>query len=233
MRNTNLSNVAQFNPGESTRRIVGLRIESVWPARRNDLQSNDKLKTVLSTLDYLLSDRASMVILSHVEVKIEQPHDFGHRLSELIVRRVRIPEEYRGLDFADAIAGLKRGEPPPMIGNLALELGEAVNDLEFSRFLSGVCDVYSNEAFGLAHQVRASTLVKAILARQLGTGLVFDGTLRSLSSMLDAPEPLVLGEPTQAVADRARCPVLLVRFRKEESGEEGRARDAAPTKVYK
>lgn len=136
MRNTNLSNVAQFNPGESTRRIVGLRIESVWPARRNDLQSNDKLKTVLSTLDYLLSDRASMAILSHVEVKIEQPHDFGHRLSELIVRRVRIPEEYRGLDFADAIAGLKRGEPP-MIGNLVLE--EAVNELEFSRFLSGVC----------------------------------------------------------------------------------------------
>ncbi|HTU33048.1 MAG TPA: phosphoglycerate kinase [Candidatus Acidoferrum sp.] len=37
---------------------------------------------------------------------------------------------------------------------------------------------------------------------------------------------LVLGEPSQTIADRARCPVLLLRIPEEESGEEARGRGA-------
>jgi hypothetical protein len=47
-----------------------------------------------------------VAILSHAdatgrESKVKQHRDFRLRLSELIVCRVRIPEEYGGLDFAD------------------------------------------------------------------------------------------------------------------------------------
>ncbi|HTU33047.1 MAG TPA: phosphoglycerate kinase [Candidatus Acidoferrum sp.] len=191
MKNTNLSNVAQFDPGEITGKIVGLRFESVRLPGRNDVQCDDKLQAALSTLAYLLSARASVAILSHVdaigrESKLQQHHDFGRYLSELIDRPIRILEDCRGPDVADAVARLRGGELL-MLGNLALEPGEAVNDLEFSRFLSGLCDLYCNEAFGLAHEARASTVGTAMLARRSATGLGFDGTLRSLSRILDAP----------------------------------------------
>ena len=48
----------------------------MWPARRNDVPSKDKLKTVLSTVDYLLSAGASLAILSHCEAKMRH-HDLA------------------------------------------------------------------------------------------------------------------------------------------------------------
>ena len=172
MTNSNLSNVTQFDPRETIEQMVGLSIESVRPASRNDVQRNDEIKPALWTINYSLSPRAT-----RGESKIERHYHFGHDLSQLIDR---ILEERR--------------------------------DPEISRFLSGLCDPYCNEAFELAHEVRASTMGTALLARQSIAGLRFDGSLRALLSMLDAPALRILAEPSQAVAGRARCPVLLLRF---------------------
>ena len=45
-----------------------------------------------------------------------------------------------------------------MLGNLSLEPEEEANSPRLARYLADLGDLYCNEAFSLAHEVRASTL---------------------------------------------------------------------------
>ena len=179
---SDISNVAEFDRGELNGKIVLLRIEDPRPAARS--------RSALSTLEYLLSAKASIAILSHVDAtgrdsKIEENHKLADWLSQILHMPIPVLDDCRG-PIADAVATLKAGEAL-LLGNLALEAAEATNALEFSRFLAGLCDIYCNEAFGISHEVRASTVGAAMLARQSVAGLCFDSTLRTLSEILDAP----------------------------------------------
>ncbi len=179
---SDISNVAEFDGGQLNGKIVLLRIEDLRPAAMS-LSS-------LSTLEYLLSAKASIAILSYVDAtgrdsQIEENHKFADWLSQIIHIPIAVLDDCRGR-VADAVAALKAGEAL-LLGNLALEAAEPTNMLEFSRLLAGLCDIYCNEAFGISHEVRASTFGVAMLARQSVAGLCFESTLRSLSEILDAP----------------------------------------------
>ena len=92
----------------------------------------------------------------------------------------------RGAEVRHAVGRLRDGEAL-MLGNLAIEPAEQENEPEFARFLADLCDVYCDEAFSLAHEVRASTVGVASMARLAVAGFEFERAREILDAVLDRP----------------------------------------------
>jgi phosphoglycerate kinase len=73
------------------------------------------------------------------------------------------------------------------LGNLSCMRSEEAYAPEFAQLLADVCDIYCNDAFALAHVMRASTVGVAHRARRSVAGLAFERELGLLSRTLDDP----------------------------------------------
>jgi phosphoglycerate kinase len=82
-------------------------------------------------------------------------------------------DPWRGEAGLRAVSHLGEGEIV-MLENLAFEPGEATGDDRLADALSRLCDIYCNEAFALAHEVRASTVGVAKRAARALAGIAFE-----------------------------------------------------------
>jgi 3-phosphoglycerate kinase/nucleotide-binding universal stress UspA family protein len=188
---TRFARLRDLRPQELAGRILLVRIDAAVPIGVDERFWNEKFDPVLPTLDYSLSAGASVLILSHVRAADERSaaeaqRAIGRHLALLLAKPVNVLDECCGSAVTESIASLKRGAAL-LSGNLELEPGERQNQPELARFLAGVCDFYCNEAFPLAHEVRASTVGVARLARRSLAGLDFERQASTVALTLDHP----------------------------------------------
>jgi phosphoglycerate kinase len=187
-----LPTLRQMDAEELTGKTVVLRIDGSLPAYAAPKLWDERLKAALPSLDLLISAKARVVLLSHIEVPdgessgVEAQRATCQRMGFLLGSPIGVVDGARGANVAEAVAGLGAGEAL-MLGNLALEPAEEDNEPEFARYLADLCDVYCNEAFPLAHQVRASTVGAVRRARQAVAGLEFKRELEIAAASLDNP----------------------------------------------
>jgi phosphoglycerate kinase len=187
-----LTSVGRLSAEELAGRIVLLRIDGAVEAGAPEVLWDDTLERCMPTLDLLTAARARVALLCHADAGdsgcslSEAQRALGRRLAFLLRRRVEAVDDCRGTDAAKAVTGLREGDVL-LLGNLAREPAEEENQPEFAGFLADLCDLYCNEAFGLAHQVRASTVGVAGKACQSVAGLEFDWTASMLAGAFDRP----------------------------------------------
>src|SRR5262245_20057515 len=152
---------------------------------RIDSNHDTTLRDSLATLSYLSQSGARVVVAT------DSNHEIRNRLTELLSCPIGRLDEWKGESGLRASLRLGEGEIT-LIENLAAEPGEEAADDSLADELSHLCDIYCNEAFGLSHEVRASTVGVAPKAALSVAGLAFDHELHVLGSALREPKWPVL-----------------------------------------
>ncbi len=165
-----------------------------------EISNTNRITSSLPTIRYLLDHGAAIIICSHLgrprgkAVRSLTLGPIGEKLSQFL----DVPVGFcPSIDFCEIdlfTRDLKSGQVV-LLENLRFHVGEEENEAGFSLLLSGLADIYVNDAFGAAHRAHASTQG---VTRYLPSvaGLLLEEEIRSLRHvMLDPPRPFtaVLG----------------------------------------
>lgn len=131
-----------------------------------NITDDTRIRAALPTLEKILVDGGSVIIMSHLGRPKEGPtnkysllHILEH-LSKVLNRKVHFAADCIGDDAIKLAAELKSGEVL-LLENLRFYKEEEKGNLEFAEKLSKLGNVYVNDAFGTAHRAHASTSVIA------------------------------------------------------------------------
>ncbi len=153
-----------------------------------------RLQAALPTLQFLLSEGASLTILSHLGRP--RPDDqarltlrpVAERLGQLLAQAVHLVTD---LDIAQAPVH-PMDQAVVMLENTRFHAGETQNDPELAQWFSQWGDVYVNDAFGSMHRAHASTVGVTRFLPAVA-GLLVAREIQFLSPLASAPErPVVI-----------------------------------------
>ena len=159
----------------------------------NVISDDSRIRATLSTINYLMSQNAKVVLCSHLgrpngrvvpELRL-QP--VSHRLSELLGKRVLQTHESTGPSVGESVETMQPGEVV-VLENLRFDRGEESNDPSFAQDLVNLADVYVNDAFGAAHRAHASTEGVTNFLPSVA-GLLMERELEMLGNVLESPKP--------------------------------------------
>lgn len=151
-----------------------------------------KMTAALPTIDYVLEQGGSLVLMSHLGRPNGKPDpEFSLRavavhLSELLQRPVTMADDCIGPEVEKLALSLRPGEVL-MLENVRFHPEEEKNDPEFSRALARLGEIYINDAFGSAHRAHASTAgVAAYLPAY--AGLLLEKEVTMLKKVMNNPQ---------------------------------------------
>jgi len=156
-----------------------------------------KLLTNKKTIDYLLENKARVILMSHrgrpggtVNGKLSMV-PVAKRLSELLGKEIKTTTDIVGVEAHDDVDNLKEGEIL-VLENLRFDPREEKNDEGFAKSLSELADIYINEAFSSSAKEHAS-IVSVPKFIPHGLGFHFLEEIENLGKVLNDPKrPVVV-----------------------------------------
>lgn len=124
-----------------------------------------RIEAAKPTIDKILKDGGSVILMSHlgrpkgVEAKYSLQHIVS-KTEEILGQKVHFASDCIGEIAGNAAKNLKPGEIL-LLENLRFYAEEEKGDVEFSKKLAALGDIYVNDAFGTAHRAHASTTIIA------------------------------------------------------------------------
>jgi phosphoglycerate kinase len=130
----------------------------------NVLDAN-RIEGAKPTVDKILADGGAVILMSHLgrPQGVESKYSLVHivsKVSEVLGVPVKFAADCIGSIAEEAVANLKSGEVL-LLENLRFYKEEEAGDIEFSKKLASLGDIYVNDAFGTAHRAHASTTIMA------------------------------------------------------------------------
>ena len=162
-----------------------------------EVTDDTRLKATIPTINKILSEGASVILMSHLGRPKEGPTDkyslkhLVKPLADLFGKPVQFANDCIGSEAIDKAKALKPGEIL-LLENLRFYKEEEKGDMDFAKKLAALGDVYVNDAFGTAHRAHASTAVIAQFFAEKGCGYVMQAELENAKKVLDeARKPYV------------------------------------------
>jgi phosphoglycerate kinase len=156
-----------------------------------------RIKTVLPTLQYLLAQKARVILCTHMgrpkgqRVEKYSLAPVAAYTAKLLGQPVPLAADCIGPEVAAAVESLKDGEIL-MLENLRYHPQEEKNDPEFSRQLAALADVYVNDAFAVSHRAHASVVGVTVYVKEKAAGFLLQKEMEYFHRSFDAPQrPLV------------------------------------------
>lgn len=140
---------------------VLLRADYNVPIEDGKITDDYRIQQSLPTIKYLLDQKCSVVICSHLGRPEGKPspelslRPVAERLSKLLGKHVSFVPDVVGDKVNAAAAGLHPGELL-MIENVRFEPGEEGNDRSLAESLAGLAEVFVQDAFGVVHHAAVS-----------------------------------------------------------------------------
>jgi phosphoglycerate kinase len=156
------------------------------------IRDDSRIKAALPTLNYLLEQKAKVVVASHLgRPKGEYIPEFSlkpvsERLSELIPQEVILAPDVIGEEVLKLKKELKENQIL-LLENLRFHKGETANDSSFAQLLAQEVDYYVNDAFGAAHRSHASVVGIAQYVRKSAAGFLLEKEVDYLSKAVHSP----------------------------------------------
>jgi phosphoglycerate kinase len=179
---------------------VFIRVDFNVPLLKNEkgemeISSDKRIKSSLPTIQYALDHGAGVILASHLGRPKGKPNPemslrpVAARLQELLGRPVKMAPDCVGPEVEALL-------PAPgevlLLENLRYHAEEEKNDVEFSKKLAALCDVYVNDAFGSAHRAHASTEGMVRFVSKAAAGLLMEQELKYLGmATTNPPRPCV------------------------------------------
>jgi len=160
-----------------------------------------RIEAAKPTIDKILADGGSVILMSHLgrpkgkESKYSLQHILD-KTSEVLGKKVKFAEDCIGLVAEEAAKNLQPGEIL-LLENLRFYSEEEAGDVDFSKKLASLGDIYVNDAFGTAHRAHASTTIIAqFFPNDKCFGTLLAKEIESLNKVLknsEKPVTAVLG----------------------------------------
>ncbi len=149
-----------------------------------------RIKAATPTIKKILSDGGAAILMSHLgrpKTGPEEKFSLKHLVDDLSERfgtTVKFATDCIGTEAEEKAADLKDGEIL-LLENLRFYKEETKGDKDFAEKLSGLGDVYVNDAFGTAHRAHASTSIIAQFFAEKVCGYVMATELENAQKVLD------------------------------------------------
>lgn len=142
---------------------VLMRVDYNVPIKEGVISDDKRIKATLPTIQYILEQGASLVLMSH----LGRPAGTGYeadfslkpvaeRLSELLGKPVVFAPDCIGEEVEAMAAQLQPGDIM-LLENVRFYKKETKNDMEIAEKLAQLGDIFVNDAFGTAHRAQSST----------------------------------------------------------------------------
>jgi len=155
-----------------------------------------RIKRSVPTIEYLIKNRAKVVLMSHLgrpEGKVKKEFSLSpiqEKLLEYLDFSITKAKGCIGKEIEKWTHNMQEGEIL-LLENLRFYKGEVENDINFTKSLSKMGDIFVNDAFAVSHRNHAS-IVGLPKFLPSATGLLFEEELKNLSKILKKPKrPLV------------------------------------------
>lgn len=124
-----------------------------------------RIEAAKPTIDKILADGGSVILMSHLgrPKGVQTEYSLKHivaKVSEILGVSVQFSSDCIGEEAENMASNLKSGEVL-LLENLRFHPEEEAGDIEFSKKLAKLGDIYVNDAFGTAHRAHASTTIIA------------------------------------------------------------------------
>jgi len=171
-----------------------VRVDFNVPLNANfEVTDDTRLKATLPTIQKILNDGGSVVLMSHLGRPKDGPVDkysLKHivpNLEKLFGRSVLFANDCIGNEAIEKLNELKAGEIL-LLENLRFYKEEEKGDLAFAEKLSKLGNIYVNDAFGTAHRAHASTSIIAQFFAEKCAGFVMQSELENAKKILNGAQ---------------------------------------------
>lgn len=173
---------------------VLVRVDYNVPLKEGRVKDNKRITASLPTIEYLLKEGASVVLMSHLgRPKGEYKEDLSMKpvaeeLQKVLGKEVKfIPDKnVVSQEVISKVKELKPGEVA-LIENTRFVKGEEKNDEAFAKELAKLGEAYVNDAFGTSHRAHASN-VGVSKHLPMALGFLVEKEVKNLDLVLKNPE---------------------------------------------
>ncbi len=189
-----------------------------------NITDDTRMREALPTIKHVLDGGGAVILMSHLGRPLAKLNEDGSvnvekftlnhltkPLAEMLGCTVKFCPETVGDVASQMAADLKPGEVL-LLENTRFQKEEEKGDLEFSKKLAALGDIYVNDAFGTAHRAHASTTVMAqFFPKENRTfGYLMESEIKNADKVLNNPvRPFTAITGGAKVSDKI---VLLERF---------------------
>lgn len=160
---------------------------------QRNVSDDTRISAAVPTINKILEDGGAVILMSHLGRPKDGPtekyslkHVIGS-LKQLLNAEVKFAADCIGDEAVELSKDLKPGEVL-LLENLRFYPEEEKGDVEFSKKLARLGDVYVNDAFGTAHRAHASTAVIAQFFETKAMGYLMQSELENADKVLEKPE---------------------------------------------
>ncbi|MBL7159836.1 phosphoglycerate kinase [Candidatus Microgenomates bacterium] len=161
------------------------------------VSEDTRIIETVPAIKFLLENQAKVVLVFHLgrpKGKVDprlSVKPILKRTAEHLKQKITLIDKFWQKDALKQIKNLKQGQIA-MLENIRFCPGEEQNDVQFSKHLSLMADIFVNEAFGAAHRAHASTVgVTNFLPSY--AGFLIEKEIKILSEAINNPKrPLVM-----------------------------------------
>jgi len=173
---------------------VFLRVDFNVPLDdKKNITDDTRIKAVLPTLNYLLEQKARVIIGSHLgRPKGKRDPQFSlypvyKKLSQLIARKITLAPDCTG----EEVTRLKQSQGKEeiiLLENLRFHPEEKQNDDSFAQELAQGVDYYVNDAFAACHRAHASIVAITQFVNKAAAGFLVRQEMDYFSRIIESPQ---------------------------------------------
>ena len=157
-----------------------------------EITDNSRIVAALPTIEFVISSGGACILASH----LGRPDGKNPALSlkkiipelkKLLGKDVIFLEDSIGDQTKEICSNLKKGQIV-LLENLRFYKEETKADELFAKQLSGLADIYINDAYGTTHREHASTATIAQFFSEKAPGMLLEKEINSLKKLMDKPK---------------------------------------------
>jgi phosphoglycerate kinase len=171
-----------------------IRVDFNVPQDENlKVTDNTRIVSAKPTIDKILNDGGKVILMTHLgrpDGKVNEKYSLKSIVSEIssvLGKEVKFVNDSIGEEVENQVNALQNGEIL-LLENLRFYAQEEKGEIEFSKNLAKLSDIYVNDAFGTAHRAHASTAVIADYVNEKCFGLLMAKELEAIDKVLKSGE---------------------------------------------
>ena len=194
-----MNNILDLNLVLKGKKVL-LRVDLNVPMNNGAITEISRIKKIIPTIKLLIENEAKIIILSHIGrpkgkvVNGMSLEPISKKLSDLLNKEVLFNKSIINENTLSEINKISNGSII-MLENIRFNEGEETNDINFSKKISSLGDIYVNDAFSCSHRAHASIEgITKYIPSYFGLQITEEiNALKKITAEITKPISLIIG----------------------------------------